>query len=96
MFYYRSAQYPPNSTIIQVQGLAINKQIQKVCTGYFCFEVPNCVKKLNYSLKGKIVTFFGLNHTLGHSEHVEGAGFIRLAMIMYGRIHSTKVLSMQS
>jgi hypothetical protein len=22
---------------------------------YFCFEVPNYVKKLNYSLKGKIV-----------------------------------------
>jgi membrane protease YdiL (CAAX protease family) len=27
------------------------------------------------------VTFFGLSHTLGHSEHVEGAGFIKLAVI---------------
>jgi hypothetical protein len=42
------------------------------------------------------VTFFGLSHTLGHSEHVEGAGFIKLAVILYGRIKSAKVLSMQS
>jgi hypothetical protein len=51
MFYYQSAQYPQNSTIIQVQGSAVNKQIENLVL---------VITVLNFqtvsSLKGKIVT----------------------------------------
>jgi hypothetical protein len=32
-----------------------SKNLVLVISVFFCFEVPNCVKKLNYSLEGKIV-----------------------------------------
>jgi hypothetical protein len=64
---------------------------------FICFLGDKMKKSIGNAFSRLIsVTFFGLSHTLGHSEHVEGAGFIKLAVIYYGRINSTKVLSMQS